>query len=346
MAQLIILGNGFDLQCGLQTSYKDFFEWLRQDDKRANNNLWTVYFLSNPPEGTQWIDVEGSILEAIKYNFNDSISRSPKWIYLAEKCIDSRYIYEPPTNLRGVLMYIINETNNNNGVSAHLNNYWFLNELIAFEHQYSDYLNHILLSGNTKYLINVGKLMKMITEGNKVDILNFNYTNPFNYYYQPITTGISLDDMIEVESVNNVHGTFNKKNTIFGIDNTAEVPLEAQIFTKTHRKILQDNSNSTLPLNIRTIKCYGHSLGKADYSYFQSIFDNYNLYESSLTLQFYFTIYDKNNETNIIRNATERIYKLITEYGKTLDNKDKGKNLLHKLLLEGRVQIKFLANIN
>lgn len=26
MAQLLILGNGFDLQCGLKSSYKDFFE--------------------------------------------------------------------------------------------------------------------------------------------------------------------------------------------------------------------------------------------------------------------------------------------------------------------------------
>ena len=37
------------------------------------------------------------------------------------------------------------------------------------------------------------------------------------------------------------------------------------------------------------IKFYGHSLREADYSYFQSIFDSYNLYENSkVSLMFYF----------------------------------------------------------
>lgn len=34
------------------------------------------------------------------------------------------------------------------------------------------------------------------------------------------------------------------------------------------------------------------------------------------------------------------VTKLISSYGKTLDNKDYGKNLLHKLLLEGRLTLK------
>ncbi|MDR1821069.1 MAG: bacteriophage abortive infection AbiH family protein, partial [Oscillospiraceae bacterium] len=30
---LLIIGNGFDLYCGLKTSYRDFFEWLREHDE-------------------------------------------------------------------------------------------------------------------------------------------------------------------------------------------------------------------------------------------------------------------------------------------------------------------------
>jgi hypothetical protein len=33
------------------------------------------------------------------------------------------------------------------------------------------------------------------------------------------------------------------------------------------------------------------------------------------------------------------VYRLINEYGESLDNENKGKNLLHKLLLEGRIII-------
>jgi len=48
---LTIIGNGFDLQCGLKSSYSNFFEWLREDSKRANDNLWAVHFLNKSLSG-------------------------------------------------------------------------------------------------------------------------------------------------------------------------------------------------------------------------------------------------------------------------------------------------------
>lgn len=79
------------------------------------------------------------------------------------------------------------------------------------------------------------------------------------------------------------------------------------------------------------IKFYGHSLSEADYSYFQSIFDYYDLYENTnVSLTFY---YSEGYEQN------DAIYGLISEYGKTLTNKEQGKNLIHKLLLENRLKI-------
>ena len=80
-----------------------------------------------------------------------------------------------------------------------------------------------------------------------------------------------------------------------------------------------------------TIKFYGHSLNEADYSYFQSIFDYYNLYGNArVALVFY---YSKGFE------QTDSIYRLINTYGTTLPNKAQGKNLMHKLLLENRLKI-------
>ena len=80
-----------------------------------------------------------------------------------------------------------------------------------------------------------------------------------------------------------------------------------------------------------TIIFYGHSLSKADYSYFQSIFDYYDIYSNNnVSLIFY---YSEGYE------QTDAIYELINSYGKTLSNKDQGKNLIHKLLLENRLKI-------
>lgn len=94
------------------------------------------------------------------------------------------------------------------------------------------------------------------------------------------------------------------------------------------------------------IKFYGHSLGRADYSYFQSIFDGVDLYESDTTLVFYFPL-DTSDEAEAINNKwraqlSNDINNLLTAYGATMDNKEHGKNLMHKLLLEGRLIIRGL----
>ena len=179
-------------------------------------------------------------------------------------------------------------------------------------------------------------LSKEFANLHSVNILSFNYT--------------ALFDILGVQSpclYNNVHGKLcmNKcaencstSNIIFGIDDTIvqsqDENFEIHKFSKTYRKMLYANAETrVLPTkdNLLEIKFYGHSLSEADYSYFQSIFDYYNLYENSkVSLIFY---YSKGFE------QTDKIYRLINTYGKTLSNKNQGKNLTHKLLLENRLKI-------
>lgn len=168
-------------------------------------------------------------------------------------------------------------------------------------------------------------------------ILSFNYT--------------ALFDILAVESpcvYNNVHGklcsnpcgeTCKSSNIIFGIDDTfihsQNANTELRMFSKTYRKMSDTSTSvSILPKNDNkplAIKFYGHSLSSADYSYFQSIFDYYDLYgNSNVQLIFYFS---KGFE------QTDAIYQLINSYGKTLSNQEQGKNLIHKLLLENRLKI-------
>jgi len=340
---LLILGNGFDLQCGLKSSYPDFFDWLRKGNDRANTNLWAVHFLSDTPTGTLWVDIEGRLLRNMLggqgRNFRSSIMM--RWAKNAK----GNAWYTSTTSEAS--KYIANHIRDKGKALSHavFDSYWFLDELRAFERQFCEYMK-AEVARNTDYLANATKLMKAIVDGDKVDVINFNYTNPF-------ASG-SADEKLRgmVDRVTNVHGTFDDNNIIFGVDLTEDLPIEAHIFTKTHRKMLQGTPARALHWHVNKIKFYGHSLAKADYSYFHSIFDNYNLYGDSLAygtskteqveLQFYFTIYDEDKKSEIVRKATDSVYKLITEYGTKFDNKDKGKNLLHKLLLEGRVQIKEL----
>lgn len=180
-------------------------------------------------------------------------------------------------------------------------------------------------------------LSKGFSKLRTVNILSFNYTALFNIL------GVKCPCVYS-----NVHGKLcnekctgncNSSSVIFGIDDRLiqEDPeaFELRIFSKTHRKMLATEK----PLNILPpnnnypieIKFYGHSLSEADYSYFQSIFDYYDLYgNNNVSLIFY---YSNGYEQH------DAIYSLISEYGKSLTNKEQGKNLIHKLLLENRLQI-------
>ena len=212
------------------------------------------------------------------------------------------------------------------------------------------------VSNCTDYEYNAGKLLNKLTGKVKANIINFNYTNPFasDVYYDTNRRVCNL-----VGKITNVHGTYMNDNIIFGVDETVKdaLPLNYYIFTKTYRKMMQVKSDKALLQSVRTIVFFGHSLGAADYSYFQSIFDYFSLYDgiqqisrgttqavSSVTLRFYFYIYDTRKEVEIKRDAVDRVYKLIITYGNSLENKDRGKNLLHKLLLEERVQINFWSD--
>ena len=356
---LLIIGNGFDLQCGLKSSYADFFDWLRKDDTRSNANLWAVHFLSSPPTGQRWADVENKLQKLlsetndIRFKSNSfNATQLKSWSNAAVKFYKDRKNKGAAeyTKIKEV-EYIMKYIDSRGRELFPFDAYWFLDELKMLERQFAKYLQ-AEVSNNTNYLINAAKLMEMMTNEGYVHVLNFNYTNPFKFDQLKSS---HKKPRCMVANVTNVHGTYENDNIIFGIDATATVPSSAFIFTKTHRKMLQDTPSRALPWRVEEIKFYGHSLGQADYSYFQSIFDYYDLYGDRLIanklsanpviLQFYFTIYDESRKTEIMRDAVGRVYRLITAYGNTLDNKDKGKNLLHKLLVEGRVQIEFFENI-
>lgn len=76
--QLIIIGNGFDLACGLKSSYKDFFEDIFKERLETGDNeigevdnFWMEYFFQdkNITENRDiiWKDIESSIEDCVSY---------------------------------------------------------------------------------------------------------------------------------------------------------------------------------------------------------------------------------------------------------------------------------------
>lgn len=80
------------------------------------------------------------------------------------------------------------------------------------------------------------------------------------------------------------------------------------------------------PPIIEAIKFYGHSLAEADYSYFQHLFDYYDLYNNnSLKLEFYYSVYEGVDPEKLKQEQLVSILRLLDKYGETLDNKFHGK---------------------
>lgn len=228
-------------------------------------------------------------------------------------------------------------------------NFDFLEELNKFEHIFGKYiekLNEIPLKSldNISYDENIIKKIEKIF--GKIDnkrekyIVNFNYTN-------------YLDKILMHHKMTNIHGTF--ENPIFGIDNT-EIGNDREFYylTKTSRVLFNNTIKEDFKLpnkiEISKICFFGHSLARADYSYFQSIFDYYDIYNSEVKLEFKYYNYIKNDEKltdeekeerkdEVKSNLHKSVIELMNDYGDTASNKLKGQNLLHKLILENRIKI-------
>ncbi|HIZ63863.1 MAG TPA: bacteriophage abortive infection AbiH family protein [Firmicutes bacterium] len=410
-SQLLILGNGFDLHCGLKSSYKDFFQstildtiggrYGLQQMKAGVSGFWETllfgYYTTFGKVNYNWCDIEtiikntvlaiGNRNKGLAFEALESVKRreDPNEIKSVYGTIE-HFIYINCMSIFYDTLYSGKTYSDNEAYSLLINR--ILQELHKFERGFCKYIKNNIVNPNnekeynTQYIVNAMNLLNTLTGFTDIryETIDDIIERQEEAYYKPLSPTMyqsdwrekhilsqefsnlhsvnilsfnytALFDILGVQSpclYNNVHGKLcmNKCaencascNIIFGIDDTViqsqEENFELHKFSKTYRKMLiADAETSILPKidnQMIEIKFYGHSLSEADYSYFQSIFDYYNLYENNkVSLIFY---YSKGFE------QTDEVYRIINTYGKTLSNKDQGKNLTHKLLLENRLKI-------
>ena len=394
-SQLLILGNGFDLHCGLASAYEDFFRSEILDTttepfglkqlQAGVSGFWEALLLEhykiNGKCDQAWCDIEAIIrntLLLIYFGENSGEMNIHKGLYsyatkflnncaaglnLDKLCGIEKFIFE-----FCVKFIVTNGGKFRESLSLFTNT--LLQQLNNLERRFCKYLKSQIIAHNNfnnlnqKYILKSVNLLAELTgfvhykfrkindfttiqhKRELIDVfdnLSDVYVLSFNY--------TSLFDILDVEKpckYSNVHGKLcnhfcakdcKVSSVIFGIDDNLiqshPINSELRVFSKTYRKMFSNEDPiKILPPkdnNQIRIKFYGHSLSEADYSYFQSIFDYYDLYgNSNVSLTFY---YSNGYEQH------DAIYKLISEYGKSLTNKEQGKNLIHKLLLENRLQI-------
>lgn len=352
MHQLIILGNGFDLACGLKSKFSDFYnnrtnetssiESIPEDER----NVWDVILSEKRQNDPLWCDIENLISTYVLQEDGagsrvDQMYESMIWAIDFSNPHHSEY----PNN--AVYNYVSSCLGKENVTQDEFTSF-LLSSLKEYEHSFAIYLDEQVQKGKSyrqnaiEYYAAIRNacIEKTQQKNYEASILNFNYTTPFK----------SEDPRLGIVAARNIHGSLGRTDIIFGIDGKDVAEDDPALpFTKTYRLMsLESYTSETVKLcdsETSYIKIFGHSLSRADYSYFQSIFDTVNLYGGVTKLVFLYKKYpnmpDRTVDEQVIREELySRISHLLFEYGSTLDNKDHGKNLMHKLLLEQRLLIK------
>jgi hypothetical protein len=373
---LLIIGNGFDKACGLKSAFSDFFEVtytnqefykrLKGIPKSSSHTfkfyidiltefledpffdqmkIWDFYFIMRSINNgiyEFWADVESSLYNSLNIRDQEGkVKYKTLWeeaiIILASLFDNMDKEVENEEDYIAIYMYVKQKKHNYS--EAFYRDFLYtrlLIELIDFEIIFSKYLLNI--QSVDDYVKIANKKLEDITKHRRdrviTSILNFNYTTPFN----------------DINS-ENVHGKLDTKASkiIIGIDSSRiQYQDPGYIFTKTYRKMhmyfRKDDKqvNSILSDEITHVIFYGHSLGEQDYAYFQSIFDLFDIYKKNIQLEFLYSIYNEKNASLIKSEQLNSVTKLLFSYGNTHLNPHQGRNLLHKLLLEGRVSIQKL----
>ncbi len=406
--QLLIIGNGFDLACGLKSKYTDFFETIAP--QKNEQNYWYYVFDClknyNLLPSYEWADIELQILNQLKYieilyqnNFIRTLnSKTNNDRNLLEAEITSMISERNLKNLTCdslLITYMGLKETNHSTIPETLSEAHdiIFRYLTLLEDDFKDFLSKQIYTAEAKidnYLINGSnknshhnyypkaflllyhlfawypraplsekcKELNLTFSYEKTTLLNAKISLIRNY-----KTIIAENDLLSFNytvpyrfmDICNIHGSLQNGSIIFGIDyekviSTFKIPPVR--FTKSYR-IIKNNFHPNFDLTKKydSILFFGHGLGEADYSYFQSIFDSIDLYHSKTKLVFFWYNYTNNSDEIIYDDLISRVFTLLERYGLTFANKAHGINLLTKLQLEERIafekiDMEFIFNLN
>lgn len=350
----------------------DFFRVFSKElHSNDTLNRWDVIFLfaqvciGKDINLYEWQDVESIVYEVVSIALTPSLQFESRVSYKEKIMIDNSE-YNGKDFFKKMVSYIsqIEKKDDVAGMATEL-----LSELKKFEAIFAKFIEEQFeLNRKDKYISSAVDLLKGISRYlpymqmdtnaiEQIDVLSFNYSLDENFR--------SVIEDSRINSWSNIHGvaSFKTPNAIkdktdynrdlglpapiFGVDNhdivneTNETDLRIS-FTKPYR-VIENNVNgireSTGYEGVDLISIYGHSLGRADYSYFEALFDENNLYHSNCKIEYYY-YQGEDEETKVIKRqeAITKMYSLLTEYGTTLSDTHGG-SIVNKLNLENRLSV-------
>ena len=269
MSNVVILGNGFDLNLGLKTSYESFLK-SGIDELRSNEILDFFEFMKHN------LNVLKIKVESIPFDKNINWSNIEHNLALC-----SRY---PNANIEDLK-------------KAYDNLKKFLNHYIELEHKK---LNPQFYPNSAAY-----NFAREVCTNPKEDllVLTFNYTKTAKIIFNEV--GFNRKNL----NVQHIHGEVgeNGKNIVFGVNDSEDIKPEHKFLRKANYTDSSKLKYINYMENAKNIFFFGHSLGATDHSYFDSFFkhlssQNRNSARKNLVF-FYFdqdSLFEIKHELNIL----------------------------------------------
>lgn len=316
---LLIIGNGFDLEHDLKTHYTDFFDTINNNVSSKNeiilNNNYLIednhlllYLLEeykqNKLQGNNWIDIETelkkiiTLIEEIRTNnFIDNITYyKGENEYTIINKIQSKSSHYFKNSLSpfisgtfGVNFYKYIKEKYDTSIKTLEKD---LNELTDM---LRDYLLEQDISNLTKTK-DISDIDYKITH-----VLSFNYTDTFRQLYSDID-----DDKIDF-----IHGSLNKNNLVLGInetltEDTANKIVDTVYFKKYFQRIYKKTDYKYIDwldhVNFDTVYIHGHSLDESDKEILEKIINSVLKKDTSTVKIFYYDEKHYRQEvTNLIK---------------------------------------------
>lgn len=251
---LLIMGNGFDLNLGLPTTYRNFVESsifkkmyeerMQEKRKQKNSQPSLVDYLHGKMFYERWFDIEQALFEYI--------SRKPDGTFV-NNADEDRKDYELVCN--ALVKY-------------------FANIFKSLSYNEIDKMREMPS----------GRLLRALNSSRNV-VYTFNYT-PIEEVLETISTK-KVHGKIEIDTI--AKGEMNKSHIILGIE-TKEVSNIAPDYTFLLKSNNTAFSSSRIALDLlqtRNVIFFGHSLNQIDFGYFEEYFKTLSTNtdnERSLTL--------------------------------------------------------------
>lgn len=322
---LLIVGNGFDLEHGLKTYYTDFFDTINNNVSSKNeiilnnhkylieDNYLLLYLLEeykqNKLQGNNWIDIETKLKDIIIF-----VEEINTHHFLIKE-------YRPNIDYIKNEYFKLNELDDKANIlfpdklKNHFSPIWIdpFNTIFYSNERYIEIINnlennlYILTNMLRDYLLeqNISAIEKT-KDISDIDykithVLSFNYTDTFRKLYS------KLDN----DKIDFIHGSLNKNNLVLGINETLTEDTENKIvdtvyFKKYFQRIYKKTDYKYIDwldhVNFDTVYIHGHSLDESDKEILEKIINSVLKKDTSTVKIFYYDEKHYRQEvTNLIK---------------------------------------------